>query len=140
MATLHIDKFPYQRDLFNVPETELKFHSLFVGWKENARYAVTVTVILQINTTNVSPAEYSIAPNLTFLSSNQAIINVRKTYSFTGSYDAFQAWYAQTENSLQLYVERLIESLNSARAQAGLTGQWFINYSLDERHIEVFEA
>jgi len=138
MATMHFDKTPYQRDLFGVPEEEIK--NKFKGWEKNARYDVSMTVIVQIDTTNVSEAEYSVAPNITFLSSNQAIVNIYKTFSFTGSLTEFQDWYAKQETSLQYYVEDLLNRLNSARRQSGLTGSWYINYSLDDRTIIVHEV
>jgi len=138
MATMHFDKTPYQRDLFGVPEEEID--GQFSGWKKSARYTVTMTVIIQIDTTNVSSEEYSVAPNITFLSSNQAIVNIYKTFSFTGSLTEFQEWYAQQESSLQFYVDDLLSRLNSTRAQSGHTGSWYINYSLDDRKIEVHKT
>jgi len=136
MVIMHFEKTPYQRDLFGVPEEEI--NGKFSGWKNNARYNVTMTVILQIDTTNVSGTEYGVAPNITFLSTNQAIVNIYKTFSFTGSLAEFQEWYANQEASLQYYVDDLITRLNSARTTAGLTGNWYINYSLDDRTINVY--
>ena len=138
MPELHFEKTPYQRNLFGIPEEEVtgKFHK----WQERARYEVTLTVIIQVDTTNVSDAEYGIAPNITFLSTNQAIVNIYKTYSFEGSFQEFNNWYAQQEASLQLYINDLVDRLNTARAGAGLPGSWYINYGLDDREIEVSKA
>ena len=138
MATIHFEKTPYQRDLFGVPEEEIK--GKFSGWEKNARYDVALTVVIQIDTTNVSDLEYNVAPNITFISSHQALINIYKQYSFTGSLQEFQTWFAAQENSLQYYVDDLLTRLNSARSQAGLTGGWYINYSLDDRVITVYKV
>ncbi len=135
MAIMHFDKTPYQRDLFGIPEEEID--GKFSGWKKAARYTATMTVIIQVDTTNVSDLEYSVAPNITFLSTNQAIVNIYKTYSFTGSFKEFQEWYSKQESSLQYYVQDLLTRLNAARKQAGLTGSWYINYSLADRKLEV---
>lgn len=137
-ATLHFEKTPYQKDLFGVPEEEIK--GKFSGWEKNARYDVALTVIVQIDTTNVSDAEYSVAPNITFVSSHQALINIYKTYSFTGSWQEFQTWISTQEASLQQYINDLLNRLNTARGQAGLTGSWYINFSLDDRVITVHEV
>ena len=138
MATIHFEKTPYQRDLFGVPEEEIK--NKFSGWEKNARYDVNLTVIIQIDTTNVSDAEYNVAPNITFISSHQALINIYKHYSFTGSLQEFQTWIATQESSLQYYIDDLLTRLNSARSQTGLTGSWYVNYSLDDRVISVHEV
>lgn len=135
MAELHFDNSPYQRSLFGVPPDEVE--GRFRGWKRNARYLVRVTVIVQIDTTNVSDMEYGIAPNITFLSINQALVNVYQTWHFTGSFEEFNDWYAEQEANLQFYAEDLAARLNSARRQSGLPGDWYINYGLDERHIQV---
>ena len=138
MTTMHFEKTPYQRDLFGVPEEEID--GKFSGYEKQARYSVNLTVIIQIDTTNVSDAEYSVAPNITFISSHQALINIYKTFSFTGSLPEFQSWFAIQEASLEQYINDLITRLNTARAQAGMTGSWYINYSLDDRKITVYEV
>ncbi len=138
MTTIHFEKTPYQRDLFGVPEEEIS--GKFSGWEKQARYTVNLTVIVQIDTTNVSDAEYNVAPNITFISSHQALINIYKSFSFTGSLKEFQEWFAIQEASLEQYITDLVTRLNSARAQAGMTGGWYINYSLDDRQITVHEV
>jgi len=138
MVAIHFEKTPYQKDLFGVPEEEIE--NKFKGWEKNALYHVTMQVVVQIDTTNVSDSEFSVAPNITFLSSNQAIVNIYKKYSFTGSLQEFQEWYGAQETGLEYYVNDLVSRLNSARVQAGLTGGWYINYSLDNRTITVHEV
>lgn len=135
---MHFESNPFQRDLFGVQPEEV--HGRFSGWQENARYTIAVTVVLQIQTTNVSDAEYNIAPQIAFLSTNQAIINIYKTWRFTGSFKEFQDWYAQQEASLEYYVKDLSTRLNSARAGAGKTGSWYVAYSLNDRDINVSEV
>ena len=114
-------------------------HGKFSGWKENASYFVRVTVVIQVDTTNISSEEYSAAPNITFLSVNQAIVNIYRAWSYKGDFNGFNEWYAMQEAALQHYTEDLAMRLNSARQRAGLPGGWYINYGLDERHIEVHE-
>lgn len=138
MATMHFDKTPYQRDLFGVPDEEIK--GRFSGWQKQAHYSIAITVILQIDTTNVSGAEYSVSPSITFLATNQAIVNIYKTFSFTGSQAEFQDWYAKQETSLEYYTTGLVNRLNSARGTTGLPGSWYINYSLNSRTIEVHKV
>lgn len=138
MAQLHFEKTPYQRNLFGIPPGEVQGNK-FKNWEDNARYSVTMTLILQIETTQVSEAEYNVSPNITFLSDNTAIVNIYKNFSFEGSFAEFNAWYASQESSLKSYVDDLVNRLNAARAGTGLEGLWYINYGLGERHVEVFE-
>lgn len=138
MATMHFEKNPYQRDLFGIPEEEI--NNKFPGWQEKAHYSITTTVIIQIDTTNVSQAEYNIAPNITFITTNTAIVNIYRTHSFTGSFPEFQAFYSSQEQSLQLEIEKLVNDLNTARAGAGKTGSWYVNYGLNDRIIKVSKA
>jgi len=137
MATLHVDKYPLHRDLFNISEDDIEGEK-FEGWKESAVYDVSATVVLQVDTTNVSSQEYSIAPNISFLSTNQAIVNIYRHWrEGPMPFQTFQSEYAQREMALERYVDQLASKLNNARMQAGLPGSWYINYSLNERKIEV---
>ena len=136
MTTVHFEKTPYQRDLFGVPEEEVK--GKFSGYEKQAKYVVRFNVIIQINTTNVSPAEYAVAPNITFISSHQAIINIYETHSFTGSWEEFQTWISFQENSMEQNIMDLVSRLNTARHGAGLPSSWYINYGLDDRDITVY--
>lgn len=138
MAVMHFNKTPYQRDLFGISTDEVR--GKFDGWQARARYTVRITVIVQIDTTNVSSGEYAVAPNITFISVNQAIINIFKVWSFTGSFSEFNNWYAKQEASLQHYIEELVANLNQARSKANRFGQWYINYALNERYIDVTET
>ena len=138
MVMMHFDKTPYQRDLFGVPENEIQ--GQFKGWEKNARYTVEFTVVVQIDTTNVSDAEYNVSPNIVFMSTNQALVNIYQTHSFTGSLAEFREWCANQEASLQFYVDNLVDRLNTARGSAGLSGGWYINHGLDSRVINVHEA
>lgn len=138
MAELHYNDYPLNRDLFGVQPEEIK--GRFKGWKENARYSIFVTVVLQIDTTNVSSEEYTVAPNLTFITTNQAIVNLYQTWSFTGSFEEFNTWYAQKEAALEKYTTDLLNRINAARQRAGLPGQWYVNYNLNDRDIEIHEA
>ena len=138
MVTIHAAKTPYQRDLFGISEAEVR--NKFENWQEHAHYTIELTILLQIDTTNVSAGEYSVAPNITFLSVNQAIINIYKSIHFDGSFQEFQSWYASYESSLQSYINHLLTDLNSCRSTAGLSGNWYINYGLDDRKIYVSKA
>jgi hypothetical protein len=72
MVVLHFaGSAPYSRNISEVQEKEID--GKFDGWQKKADYNVRQTVILQVDTTNVSPAEYGIAPNIAFLSDNSAI-------------------------------------------------------------------
>lgn len=137
VAVLHVNKYPLHRDLLNVNEEEIE-GTKFKGWRKKANYTVETQVVLQVDTTNVSADEYQIAPNISFLSTNQAIVNIYKLWQANGiSFPAFQQQYAEREMALERYVSKLASDLNTARAQAGLPGQWYINYSLNNRKIEV---
>lgn len=139
MASLHFNEHPLTRDLFNVSEKEIE--GKFKGWKENADYTVRVTVVLQVDTTNVSAEEQQIAPNITFIATNQAIINIYKVWQqWYVSFSEFQQYYAIREAALERYIKELLARLNTSRHNQGLYGEWYINYSLDERHIGVREA
>jgi len=136
MAELHFNEFPYGRNLFGVQPDEVK--DKFEGWEKKANYHVRQTVILQVDTTNVSQREYSIAPNINFLAVNQAIINIFKSYSLNEvSFSEFQEYYGMQEAALEKYSQDLVSRLNSARFDSGLTGEWYVNYGLNERHISV---
>lgn len=137
MVMLHVDKYPLHRDLFNVPEEEIEGEK-FKDWQTKANYFIRVTIVMQLDSTNVSTKEKEIAPNLTFITVNQAIINIYRTYNINNvSFEKFQNEYARRELALERYVEGLILKLNSARNSAGMPGSWYINYSLNERHIEL---
>lgn len=112
----------------------------FPDWETRASYIVRVTIILQVDATNVSSEEYSVAPNLTAIGSNQAIVNIYQNWSFTGSFEEFRNWYAMQEATLQHYAEDLLLRLNAARQRAGFPGNWYINYGLNERHIECYRV
>jgi hypothetical protein len=134
MATLHFDCYPSINN--DITEEEVK--GRFNGWRHAANYSVSTTIILQIDTTNVTPKEYAIAPNITYLQTNQAIINIYKQWSVNNvSFSEFQNYYSEKETSLVAYVEDLLNRLNSARHEQNMYGEWFINYSLDERHISI---
>lgn len=136
-ATLHFQEFPYQRNLFALDAREIEGEK-FSGWQKEADYSARVTVIVQIDTTNVSAEEYSVSPNLVFLSTNQAIVNVYQTWHAENiSFDEYKTRWAAFEISLEKYVHELVYKLNAARHKTGLLGEWFINYGLNEKHIEV---
>lgn len=138
MASLHFTEHPLTRDLFNVSEKEIE--GKFAGWREAADYSVRVTVVLQIDTTNVSNEEKVIAPNMTFIATNQAIINIYKVWNKPNmSFTEFQQYYAIREAALERYVKELLARLNTSRHNQGLYSEWYINYALDERHVSVKE-
>lgn len=137
MATLHFEAYPLQRNLFSLDAREIEGDK-FPNWQENADYFARATVILQVDTTNVSDKEYTIAPNITFLSVNQAIINIYQVWTARDvSFEEYQGRWAEFETSLEKYCYELIYKLNSARHQEALPGEWYINYGLNEKHIEV---
>ncbi|HUV72590.1 MAG TPA: hypothetical protein VMW25_06305 [Clostridia bacterium] len=137
MAELHFKEFPYKRNLFNIDPENIKGDKR-KDWQEKSNYSVRTTIIIQIDTTNVSTQEREVAPNLTFISTNQAIVNVYNYHTFKNlSFSEFNAAYAKYEFGLEKQVHELIYKLNSARHRAGLMGEWFINYGLNERHVEV---
>lgn len=139
MATLHVNKYPLHRDLFGISVEEVE--GKFDGWQQRAIYTVQVTIVLQIDTTNVSPGEKQIAPNITFLATNRAIINIYRIWTTQPmSFSEFQNYYAQREMALERYVENLLSRLNTVRARAKLIGSWYINYGLNDRKIEVKPA
>lgn len=141
LATLHFKEFPYNRNLFSLDVREIEGEK-FKGWQENASYSARVNVILQIDTTNVSQKEYAVAPNITFLSVNQAIVNIYQTWHKEEiSFDEFKEKWAAYEMALEKYCYELVYKLNSARMAAGrqFIGEWYINYGLNEKHIEVRE-
>lgn len=134
MVVLHFERSPLQAA--NIEESEVT--GKFKGWQHNANYSVSTTVIVQIDTTNVTPKEYSIAPNITYFQTNQAIINIYKQWNVRYlSFSTFQSYYEQREIELLNYIENLINRLNTARREQNKYGEWFINYSLNERHINV---
>jgi len=134
---MHFDEYPLSRDLVNVSEDEIDGHK-FRNWKENADYTVTVTVVIQVDGTNITPAEYAIAPNITAISNNQALINIYKIWHRRGiSFTEFQEYYALRERSLNNYIENLTSRLNTARHEHKKYGEWYINYSLNDRHVSI---
>ena len=137
MAELHFKEYPYKRNLFNIEVSEIKGNK-FKDWQKKADYSIRTTIILQIDTTNVSTFEKQVAPNITFISTNQAIVNIYNYHALRGlSYDEFNSQYAKYEFGIEKQVHELLYNLNAARQRAGLMGQWFINYGLNERHVEV---
>lgn len=137
---MHFNEYPLSRDLFNVDEDEVKGNK-FKNWKENANYTVRTTVVIQIDTTNVTPAEYAIAPNLTMITTNQALINIFRLWHRNGiSFSEFQTYYALREAALDRYVETLVNRLNTARQTQKKFGEWYINYALNDREIIVHET
>lgn len=129
---------PYRRTLFGVPEEEIE--GKFTDWQKQARYHVDTTVVLAVDTTNVSPQEYRTAPNITFLATNRAIINIYRSWEFTGSFQEFQDYYAKMEMTLDRYIMDLQNRLNNARRQTGGIGSWYIDYSMNDRKIQVFKT
>ena len=137
IVIMHFAAYPYQQDISNVKEEELQGEK-FKDWEKNANYFVRETIILQIDTTNVSPGEKQIAPNITFISNNQAIINIYKTWGYRGiSFSEFKDYAAKRDAALQRYVQELTERLNAARAESGRYGNWYVNYGLNDRKIEI---
>lgn len=135
MATLHYDDNPINRSIFSVWPDDIE-GSRFDGWERKATYLVEVTVVIQINTTHVSPQEYQIAPNITKLSTNQLIVNIRRHWQRNNvSFTEFRNYYELREASLERYVTDLMNRLNTARASAGLSSRWYIETSLSERRI-----
>ena len=136
-AQLHFKEYPYHRNLFYLDVREIEGEK-FKDWQGKANYRARVTAILQVNSTQVSEKEYSVAPNITFLSVNQAIINIYQTWHVEGvSFADYQRLWAEFETGLEKYIYELMYKLNSARHSAALPGEWFINYALNEKHIEV---
>ena len=137
MVTEHYQTDPFRRGLFNIDDSEIK-GTHFEGWKEKANYSITLQIVLQIDTTNVTDCEKRIAPNITFITTNQAIVNIYKTAVLRGkSKEEFNAEEARLETALQKEVYSLQDNLNACRKQAKLVGEWFVNYSLNDRKIEV---
>lgn len=140
MAQLHFKEFPYKRNLFDLDTRDIE-GSKFKDWQQKADYFVRVNIIVQVDTTNVSTQEKMVAPNITFISTNQAIINIFQTHKFRGvSLKDFNAQYATFEVGLEKQVHDLLYRLNGARNRSGLMGEWFINYGLNERHVEVSKS
>lgn len=140
LAKLHFKEFPYHRNLFDLDKRDVEGPK-FEGWAEKADYFVRVNIILQVDSTQVSPQENSAAPNITFLSVNQAIVNIFKTFKLRGiSFEKFNAKWSQIEHGLELAAHELLYRLNNARHSSGLQGEWFINYGLNERHVEVSKS
>lgn len=136
MAVLHFTEYPYQNEITRVNAAEVK--GRFKGWKKKADYFVRATVVLQVDTTNVSDYEYGVAPNLVFLASNQAIVNIYKTWHARGvSFEEFNRKYSAWEASLERYSEHLTSKLNNARKRATLPGSWYVNPALNDRQVEV---
>lgn len=134
MAVLHFEQTPYRQNLFGVSEEEIQ--GKFDGWEKNARYIVRLAVVLQVDSYNVSDNEHSVSPDI-IRAGNISLVNIYKTFEFEGSFEEFNAWYAQQEYSIQYYVNDLANNLNNARQRAGLNGNWYINYSWDDREVEV---
>jgi hypothetical protein len=137
MATLHFEDYPYRRNLFGVSEEEID--GKFEGWQKNARYEIDTTVVLTLRGTDVSPAEYQIAPNIRSLPNNTAILHIYNSWSYTGSFQSFQTYYANREMSLQRYVDDLTSRLNTAR-HVTLPGSWTTDFTQSDRRIRVFKA
>ncbi len=136
-ATLHFEEYPYHRNLFALDKGDIEGEK-FAKWQENASYSARVNIILQIDTTNVSDKERLVAPNITFLAVNQAIVNIYQTWHVENvSFAEYKNQWAAFEVSLEKYAYELLYKLNNARNEAGLTGEWYINYGLNEKHIEV---
>jgi len=139
MLQIHFDDNPYEQSSWNLEEKDIE-GTKFKGWKEDASYRIETTVVLQINTTHVSAEEYKIAPNLSFLSTNQALINIYKTWHRNNvSFNEFRSYYMLREASLDNYVQDLANRLNAARDQHGFNERWFINYSLNSRNVKVYK-
>jgi len=134
---MHFDEYPLSRDLFNIDEEQVEGEK-FKDWKECANYSVTATIVIQVDGTNVTPKEKAIAPNMTAVINNKAFVNIYKIWHRRNvSFNEFQAYYALREASLDNYVESLVSRLNTARHEGGKFGEWYINYSLNDRHIRV---
>ena len=136
MIIFHFTEYPLARDLWNVNEGDVE--NKFAGWERKADYTVTSQIVLQIDTTNITPPEYQIAPNLTFITTNQALINIYKTWHKAGvSFSEFREYYSEREMALERYASDLIMRLNNARHEEGGYGDWYVNYALNDRHITV---
>lgn len=138
MATLHFINNPYKRSVFGIAEETIK--GRFAGWQLNAEYKTHMTVVLTVNTTNVTLCEHKAAPNLRFLSDNRAIINAYKAWGFKGSFAAYQEAYATEEEALSNEIQALLKKLNACRKQAKKSATWYIDFHLNERAIAVFEG
>jgi len=138
-ATLHFKAYPYHRNLFALDVREIEGDK-FKDWQKKANYSARVTVILQVDTTRVSDKEKMIAPNITFISDNTAIINIYQNWHTENvSFEEYKEQWASFEVGLEKYSHELMYKLNSARHQTALPGEWYINYGLNEKHIEVKE-
>jgi len=139
MAVLHFEENALNERFNAIEEEDIsgKFHN----WKKEADYFVELAIILQLDQTNVSEKEMQLAPNITFLSVNQAIINIYRTFSAKRlSFKEFETEYLQYERSVEIEVKRLRNNLNTARSESGLMGEWYINYSLNDRRIEISKS
>ena len=135
---MHFDEYPLSRDMVNIPEEQVEGHK-FKNWQENANYTVQTTVIIQCDTTNVTAAEHNIAPEIYAISTNQSLINIYRVWHRNGvSFSEFQSYYTQRETALNSYVDGLVSRLNAARRAGGKYGDWYVNYSLNERHVAVY--
>jgi len=137
MVTIHFKGDPFRRDLFNIPDEMIKGKH-FKGWRDKADYAVTLQAVLQIDTTRVTDCEKRVSPNMIFLTSNQAIVNIFKSIVFRNkSKKDFNAEEAKVEIVFEKEVHNLLDRLNACRKREKVVGEWFINYSLNDRKVEV---
>lgn len=139
MATLHFREYPYQRNLFAINVREIEGEK-FKNWQANANYNARVTIILQLDSSGVSANEYQVAPSINIIAKTYAILNIYQTWHVESvSFESYQKQWGEFEISLERQINEIIYKLNAARRQAGriYTGDWYINYSLNEKHIEV---
>jgi len=142
LATLHFEAYPLHRNLFALDAREIEGEK-FPNWQQNANYSARVNVILQLDSYNVSDAERGLA-QIILIQETFAQVNIYQTWHAEGiSFEESQAQWAEFEISLEKYALELVYKLNNARSKTMLpslyTGQWYINYGLNEKHIEVRE-
>lgn len=141
MAILHFKEYPFHRDLFALDVREVEGDK-FSDWQKNANYAARVNVILQVDSYNISKSEYAVDAGIITIAGTYSFLNIYQTWHVENvSFEKFQTLWANFEVSLEQEVYRKLYQLNNARKQAGLptfyTGEWYINYSNNEKHIEV---
>lgn len=146
MATLHFKEYPYRRDLFALSAKEIEGEK-FPNWEANANYSARTTVILQVDSYNLTSQEIAIAQakgTLTIVDKTYSMLNVQNNWHAENvNFEEAQKQWANFELNLEREMYDLLHRLNVARKQSKLptlfTGEWYINYGFNEKHIEVHE-
>lgn len=139
MATMHFKQYPFHRRLFVLEKRDIEGER-FSNWEDNANYSTRITIILQLDNTNVSAEEKALEPEIYIVTGFFARLNVNPVFHEENvSFEEFQSKWAKFEMSLEKTILEKVYRLNAARKKAkGLhLGEWYINYGLNEKHIEV---